>query len=142
MEMAAASQHPQHEVTERRIAQLTWVVGAATAAGAVFLYPWRVGAGVLIGAAMAWLNFRWLERAMDAVTRASTAQADSPQAHVPVGSYLALFARYLLLAAAVYVIFSRLRISVLSMLVGMCALGAAAMLATVWEVLTDNRRAE
>lgn len=78
---------------------------------------------------------------MDGVTRASTAQVGSPQARVPVGSYVGLFARYALIAGVVYVIFSRLRISVLSMLVGLCALGAAAILATVWEVLSPvNRR--
>ena len=138
MEMAAA---PQYELTERRIGRLTWIVGGLAAAGALFIYTWREGAGVMIGAALAWVNFRCLERAMDSVTQASTAQAGSPEARVPVSGYFGLFLRYILLAGAVYVIFSRLRISVLSMLVGMCALGAAAILATLWEVLTpENRR--
>jgi small-conductance mechanosensitive channel len=78
---------------------------------------------------------------MTSVTRAATAQAGSPEARVPVTSYLGMFARYALIAAVVYVIFSRLRIPVLSMLVGLCALGVAAMLASVWEVLSPvNRR--
>jgi hypothetical protein len=77
---------------------------------------------------------------MNAVTRASTAQAGSPQARVPIGSYFGLFARYALIAGVVYVIFSRLQIPVLSMLVGLCALGAAAILATVWEVLSPEGR--
>ena len=116
----------QHELTERRIAWLTLIVGAVASVGAGFLYSFRVGAGVLIGALLAWINFRWLERAMDSIARASTAQAGSPQARVPVVSYLGMIGRYALIAGVVYVIFSRLQIPVLSMLVGLCALGVAA----------------
>ncbi|HET6142440.1 MAG TPA: ATP synthase subunit I [Candidatus Acidoferrales bacterium] len=137
MEKAEAA---QVELTERRIAHLTLIVGTLAAAGAVFLYSIRVGAGVLIGAVLAWINFRWLAHALDAVTRASVAQAGSAQASVPVLSYLGMIARYALIALTVYVIFSRLQIPILSMLVGLCALGVAAMTATVWEVVSPAGR--
>ena len=133
MEAADAA---QYELTERRIARLTLIVGALASAGASYLFSIRTGAGVLVGSVLAWINFRWLERAMDSVTRASTAQAGSPEARVPVTSYLGIIARYALIAAVVYVIFSRLQISVLSMLVGLCSLGVAAMFASLWEVLS------
>ncbi len=45
---------------------------------------------------------------MDSVARASTAQAGSPEARVPISSYLGLIGRYALIAVVVYVIFSRL----------------------------------
>jgi len=135
-----AAEAAQYELTERRIARLTLIVGALAAAGAVFQYSIRVGAGVLIGAVLAWINFRWLEHALNGVMRASVAQADSPKASVPVLSYLGMIARYALIALAVYVIFSRLHIPILSMLVGMCALGVAAMTATVWEVVSPPGR--
>jgi small-conductance mechanosensitive channel len=130
----------QYELTEQRIARLTLIVGVLASSGASFLFSIRVGAGVLIGALLAWINFRWLERAMTSVARASTAQAGSPEARVPVTSYLGMMARYALIAGVVYVIFSRLRIPVLSMLVGLCALGAATIFATVWEVLSPVSR--
>jgi small-conductance mechanosensitive channel len=130
----------QYELTERRIARFTLVVGGLASLGASFIFSVRFGVGVLIGAVLAWINFRWLERAMTSVARASTAQAGSPEARVPVTSYLGMFARYALIAAVVYVIFSRLRIPVLSMLVGLCALGVAAMFATVWEVVSPASR--
>jgi small-conductance mechanosensitive channel len=130
----------QYELTERRIAWLTLVVGALAAVGASFLFTIRTGAGVLIGAVLAWINFRWLEHALNAVTRASIAQEGSPQARVPVFSYLGMIARYALIAGVVYVIFSRLQIPILSMLVGLCALGVAAMSATVWEVVRPAGR--
>jgi hypothetical protein len=133
----------QYALTERRIAHLTLILGGLASVAAAFVYSIRVGAGVLIGAILAWINFRWLERAMDSVTRASTAQEGSPEARVPVSSYLGLFARYALIAAVVYVIFSAFRIPVLSMLVGLCALGAAAIMATLFEVLSPaGRRSE
>jgi hypothetical protein len=72
--------------------------------------------------------------------RASIAQAGSPEASVPVMSYLGMILRYALLALAVYVIFSRLQIPILSMLVGLCALGVATMTATVWEVVSPAGR--
>jgi small-conductance mechanosensitive channel len=137
METAGAA---QYELTERRIARFTLIVGGLASVGAGFLFSIRIGAGVLIGALLAWINFRWLERAMDSVARASSAQAGSPEARVPVTSYLGMIGRYALIAGVVYVIFSRLRIPVLSMLVGLCALGVAAIFATVWEVLSPASR--
>jgi small-conductance mechanosensitive channel len=128
----------QSKLTERRIAQYTVALGCAASVVASFLFSLRVGAGLLIGALLAWVNFRWLERAMDAVTRASTAQANSPEARVPISGYFGLFARYGLIAVVVYVTFSVFRIPVLSMVVGLCALGAAAMLATLVEVLSSS----
>lgn len=129
-----------HVLTERRIAYLTLVLGGIAAVPAGFMFSVRVGAGVLIGAILGWINFRFLERAMDSITRASTAQAGSPDARVPVLSYFGLIARYALIAAVVYVIFSRFRIPVVSMLVGLCALGASAMLSTLMEVLSPASR--
>ena len=137
METAEAE---QYELTERRIARLTLVVGVLAAAGAAFVYSIRVGAGVLIGAVLAWLNFRLLERALDTITMASSAQLGARKARVPVLSYLGIIARYALIALAVYVIFSRLRIPIVSMLAGLCALGVATMTATVWEVLSPAGR--
>ena len=130
----------QSKLTERRIAQYTLLLGCAGSVVASFFYSIRVGAGLLIGALLAWVSFRWLERAMDAVTRVSTAQANSQEARVPISAYFGLFARYALIAVVVYVIFSVFRIPVLSMVVGLCALGAAAMLATLIEVLGSSSK--
>ena len=140
--MVDVEQKP-YALTERRIAYLTLILGAAAAVAAAFRYSLRAGAGVLIGAILAWINFHWLERAMDSVTRASTAQEGSPEARVPASSYLGLFARYALIAAVVYATFSLLRIPILSILVGLCALGAAAITATLMEVLSpEDRRSD
>jgi len=123
-----------YALTERRIARLTLLLGAIAAAGACLLFSIRVGAGVLIGALLAWVNFRWLKSALDTVTRAATAQSEASKARVPLGSVFGLIGRYLLLAVSVYAIFIFLGIPILSMLVGLCALGAATMGASLYEV--------
>src|SRR5260370_40719373 len=123
-----------YAVTERRIARLTLVLGGTASVGAYFLFSIRVGAGVLIGALLAWINFRWLKSALNTVTRAATAHAEPSQARVPVGGLFGLIGRYFLIAVSVYVIFVFFGIPILSMLVGFCALGAATIGASLYEV--------
>ena len=123
-----------YALTERRIARLTLLLGAIAGVGACLLFSIRVGAGVLIGALLAWINFRWLKSALDTVTRAATAQSEASKARVPLGSVFGLIGRYLLLAVSVYVIFIFLGIPILSMLVGLCALGVATIGASLYEV--------
>jgi len=72
---------------------------------------------------------------MDALTQAATAQADRPTARVPVGAYFRAVFRYMLIALAVYVIFKYLHVPVLSMILGLCALGAATIAVSVHEIL-------
>src|ERR1700674_1210199 len=119
---------------ERRIARLTLVLGGIASVGACFLFSLRVGAGILIGALLAWINFRWLKSALDTVTRAATAQAEFSKVRVPIGSLFGLIGRYFLIAVSVYVIFIFFAIPILSMLVGLCALGVSTIWASLCEV--------
>jgi small-conductance mechanosensitive channel len=123
-----------YALTERRIARLTLLLGAVASVGAYFLFSIRVGAGVFIGALLAWINFRWLKSALDNVTRAARAQAEHSKARIPIGSLFGLIGRYFLIAISVYVIFIYFEIPILSMLVGLCALGAATIGASLYEV--------
>ena len=123
-----------YALTERRIARLTLVVGGFASLAACFLISFRVAAGVLIGALLGWINFRWLKSALDAVARAATAQAQFSKVRVPIGSLFGLIGRYFLIAISVCVIFIFFRIPILSMLVGLCALGAATIGASLYEV--------
>ena len=93
----------------------------------------------MIGAVLAWLNFRWLRRGLDALVSASTAQAGVEKPRVPLGAYFAAVFRYGLIALIVYVIFKVLAIPLASMVVGMCALAAAAIAASVYELWHSER---
>jgi hypothetical protein len=134
MEPRAAEVSPQGAVTERRIAWLTLLIGfAAGGIVAVLRDPWW-GAGLAIGAGLAWLNFRWLRQGLDALVAASTAQSGAEQPRVPVGAYFRALFRYALIGFSVYVIFKVLRVPLVSIVVGLCALGAATMAVSVYEI--------
>jgi small-conductance mechanosensitive channel len=121
--------------TERRIAWLTLLFGftAAAVLALVKQRPWA--AGLAIGTVLAWLNFRWLKRGLDALVLASKAQEGREKPQVPLATYFTAIFRYGLLALAVYVIFNYLHVPVSSMVVGLCALAAATLAASVWEIL-------
>jgi hypothetical protein len=126
---------PPAAVTERRISWLTLLIGLAAGLLVALLRERLWGVGLGIGAALAWLNFRWLRRGLDALVVASTAQAGKEKPAVPVLNYFGMLFRYGLIALAVYVIFEYLRIPLVSMVVGLCALGAATIAASVYEIL-------
>jgi hypothetical protein len=122
------------KVTERRIARLTPAIGVIASACASYFVSIRMGAGILTGAMVAWISFHWLESALDGLVRVSTAQAGSEDAGVPVGAILKIFGRYALMAGVVYVIFFIFKVPVVSMLLGLCALGAATVVAVLYEI--------
>ncbi|HET8923174.1 MAG TPA: ATP synthase subunit I [Candidatus Acidoferrum sp.] len=134
--MEPSGVEPSHgAVTERRISWLTLLIGFAAALLVALLGDRRWGAGLAIGAAMAWLNFRWLKQGLNALVVASTAQAYKEKPVVPISSYFGMVFRYGLIGLAVYVIFEFLKVPLLSMVVGLCALGAATIAASVYEIL-------
>jgi small-conductance mechanosensitive channel len=121
--------------TEQRIAWLTLLFGFAAAAILALEHqrPWATG--LAIGTVLAWLNFRLLKRGLDALVLASEAQQGPEKPHVPLATYFTAMLRYGLLALAVYVIFKYLHVPLGSMVVGLCALAAATIAASVWEIL-------
>jgi small-conductance mechanosensitive channel len=124
--------------SESRISHLTLILGAAVALPVGYFHGWRWGAGIFIGAILAWFNFRWLKQGLDALTEAATAQADKPTAKVPLMTYCKALFRYGLIAFAVYVIFRYLNVPVLSMVFGLCALGAATIVVSVHSILRPS----
>jgi ATP synthase I chain len=131
---AAIGQSPAYSRPEKRIAQFTLVIGALAAFPLGFWYSFRWGAGVLIGAVLAWFNFRWLRQGMDALTQAAVAQSEQKKAQVPLGTYFAAAFRYGLIAGIVCVIFKYLNVPAISMVLGLLALGAATVVVSVFEI--------
>jgi uncharacterized membrane protein len=120
--------------TESRISLLTLTLGAVVAVPVAYVHGWRWGAGIFIGALLAWFNFRWLKQGVDALAQASTVQAEQKKASVPVATYFKAMFRYGLIGLAVYVIFKYLNVPVLSMVLGLCALGAAIFVVSVHSI--------
>jgi small-conductance mechanosensitive channel len=129
------SRRPRFVKLEIIIARLTIILGAVVATAVGFLYSWIWGAGILIGAVLSWVSFRWLKQGVEALALAATAQARQENVRVPVGTYFKAVFRYGLIALGIYVIFKCFNVPILSMIVGLFALGAAATLAGLYEIL-------
>jgi len=121
-------------LTERRISWLTLVFGGMAASAAALLHNRVWSAGLVIGTLLAYFNFRWLRRGLDELVKATTAQAARKKPQVPLGAYFLALVRYGLIGLTVYVIFEYLHVPLASMVVGLCALGAAAIAASVYEI--------
>lgn len=126
--------------TERRIAWLTLFFGALASAAAALMHEPLWAGGLVAGAILGWFNFRWLLQGMDVLAAASQAQEGFKRPRVPIGAYFRVLFRYALIAVSVYVIFKVLKFPLASMVVGLCALGPAAIAASVYEVVRPASR--
>jgi MFS family permease len=126
--------------SEKQISWLTPVLGVIAGVCVGYFYAWRWGAGIFAGAVLAWFNFRWLRQGLDALVDAATAQKDKKKVKVPWRTYFKAAFRYGLIGLLVYVIFKYLNVPILSMIFGLCALGAATMAVSVYEILRPRER--
>jgi hypothetical protein len=124
--------------TEIRIGWLTLILGAAAVIAAAGLGQPTWASGLAVGAVLGWLNFRWLGRGLDALVLAATAQHGHEKPLVPWWTYMLAVFRYALIGLTVYVIFKYRNIPLASMILGMCALAAAAIAASVWEIISTG----
>lgn len=116
-----------YRVAERQIELWTLLVGATGALLAGLSWSWTAAGGVLLGAVLAWLNFRWLKQGVAALERVSVAQTHADRVRIPRRVYVKFFGRYVLLLAALYVILSRSLLPVGAVFVGLFALVAAVL---------------
>lgn len=121
--------------TVRRIALLIPIFGVAGAIWAAALRNWVWAEGLLLGTCLAWLNFRWLKRGLQAFTSAAAASGAAEKRRGQAGIYLAATFRYGLIGLAVYVIFVYLHVPLLSLVLGLCTLAVAILAASVWEIV-------
>ena len=133
--VVSSALNQRYQRTETWISNLTVVIGAVAAIVVGLRHEWRWGLGIMIGAALAWLNFRWLKQGLDALTQTIAAEGRQSKGRVPPAAYFKALFRYALIALIVYVIFKYLNVPVLSMVLGLCALGAATLAVSVHEIL-------
>ena len=124
-----------YAAAEKWIARLTLLLGVLAAISVSCFYETTWGMGIFAGAILAWFNFRWLRQGLDVLTTVATAQANRRNPRVPIWTYFKALFRYGLIALAVYVIFKYLNVPILSMILGLCALGAATLVVSVYEIL-------
>jgi hypothetical protein len=127
-----------YQRVENRIGWLTPAIGAAAALFAWRLISGRAGIGVAIGAALIWLHYVWLRRATIAVVREAIKRTDAPKRSDSSFILLKLSIGYALIAIVAYVIVSYFGLPIFSVLCGLLALGAAALIGSLYAVLFDN----
>jgi len=134
-----AANDSYYTVAERRIEYVTLGIGAAATIAALFFYGLPAGAGVAVGAVLAWLNFRWLKQGVGALAGLAKAQAGARKVRVPRSVYFKFIGRYVLLILVAYVILTRFRVPAASLLAGFGALVAAVLGEIVWQLFGTNR---
>jgi len=129
-----------YRAAERRIEYLTLVAGTVAAIVAAWQWGWPYGAGVLVGAVLSWVNFRWLKQALHVMTALAEAQPDPARARIPASVYVKFFARYALLIVVVYVIFSRSWLPTTAVLAGLFTVVAGVMLEMMYQLARREPR--
>src|SRR5262245_25140274 len=122
----------------QRIERTLIVLGVLAACAALVLGTWRDSAGILIGTACSWLNFRWLRTSIVGLTNRLVANPDA------TGSAALLALRFLLRYAVVgAVVYATLKGSVASSL-GVCAglllIVSALMIEAMYEFRLSRQR--
>jgi hypothetical protein len=124
---------------ERSISWLTLGIGGLCAAATALLRNPAEGIGVAVGTALAWINFRWLKQAADALVPASIAQAGAERPRVSVWVYVRFLLRYVLVAFVLYVMMTYFDVPAVSVVAGLLSLGAAAIARSVFEIIVRPR---
>jgi hypothetical protein len=109
----------------RRIGKSMIALGAAGVIGALVWRGWTWGAGFAMGAAVSWLNFRWLKQVAYSV--------GSERARPRTAVFLGL--RYVILGGGAYVILSFSKISLPALLAGLFVAVAAVLAEIVFELM-------
>ncbi len=123
---------------DRRIEALIPILGGVAAPIAAIGWGWRAAAGILVGAALCWLNFRWLRQGADGVIKLGLAQAGAERVHVPRITYLKFYGRFGLLILAVYAILVWLRLPAVAVVCGLTAVLPAVLLGAGYEALRGH----
>ncbi len=139
METRATPAFSPARLAERRIVRWTLVLGFVAAIPVALWFSWRAGVGVFIGAVLAWINARWLQQALDAITKFSTAQAGAPKPRISGWLYVKFSGRYVLMGIVIYIMMTYFAVPVVSLLSGLLALGAATMAEFLYESMSRTK---
>ncbi|MDT7687593.1 MAG: hypothetical protein QOE46_352 [Acidobacteriota bacterium] len=105
---------------ERRIFRDTFVAASVALVVSIFIAPWRVTTGLLLGGALAVFNLHWMRTSVEAVFDNAASSGRPPR--MRAARYIL---RYFVVAAAVTLAVRLNVVSLVATLVGMCAVVAA-----------------
>ncbi len=123
-----------------RIRRFMLGLGASGTVGVWAWYGWRMGLGFLAGAIVAWANFLWLERIVEALGRRATKEAAGQNRESGGGVVARFLLRYALIALGAYVIFRGSPASLYGFLGGLFLAVGAILCEAGYEVYGALRR--
>lgn len=118
----------EEQLLERSVERILRVMVGVSAGGSLLFLVvkgWTWGAGFALGAAVSWLNFRWLKKIVEALGGAR------PKARVAV----ILGLRYLFMGAGAYVIVRYSSISLQAALTGLFVAVAAVIIEIMFQLV-------
>ena len=135
---AQGAERDESDAIERRLFRvMCWAVALATTVSAA-LAPWRVTTGLLLGGALALVNYHWLS----ASVRAAFSGAATAGARPRLGAARFIL-RYFVVVAAVYAAYHLDLVSIVATLAGLSAFVVAALVeAFIQTLLTFTQREE
>lgn len=132
-----------------RIGPTTIVLGVAASLCLWFARGWRSGLALAIGAALAWINFRWLKGGVAAIAAPLAQQplagaesgqpTSSARPRGRAAAFAKFIARFALLLGVVYVILSRSLLPAVPLLAGLFATAAAALVQMIFLLFAAPR---
>jgi hypothetical protein len=123
-----------YAAAERRIEYLTVAIGVIASIAVAIHWGAKSGAGLAVGAALSWINYRWMKQGVNALAKLSTAQAGEEKARVPPSVYFKFIGRYALLIVAAYVILRGFSLPAASVLAGFFVAVAAVIVELIGQL--------
>lgn len=120
-----------------RIRRFMLAIAVIATVAAFAIWNWRIAAGVLVGCAVAWVNFVWLKQAVNALADRVTKSGRPGGSASTVAKFLL---RYALVGIGAYAIFLSSRQSLYGFLGGLFLAVAAILCEAVYEVAVGLRR--
>jgi hypothetical protein len=122
----------------RRIEYWTAAFGVAGALVAAVRWGWLQAVGVLAGATISWLNYRWLKQGVGSFAVLATAQAGAEKVHIPKSTYAKFFGRFVLLLVVLYAVLSRPGWPGVAVLCGLFAVIAGVLAEMIYHLLASR----
>jgi small-conductance mechanosensitive channel len=130
-----------YTAAERRIEYFTAGIGIVVSIGVAIHWGAKSGLGVATGAALSWINFRWMKQGVTTLAVLSTAQEGADKTKVPKRIYFKFVGRYVLLIVTAYVILRGFKLPSASLLAGFGAAVAAILLEMIGQLFRKGPEA-
>ena len=120
----------------RRIRHTMLILGAIATLVAWWIWGWRIAAGVLLGCVVSYVNFHWLERALNSLAERITAAGSKVSS---TGTVFQFLLRYVFIGIGAYVIFKGSADGLYGFLGGLSLTVAAILCEAVYETYAALR---